>query len=64
MKEWIKDIMFIVGIIGMIVGGIWATVFYFSNPDMTELRRLIECPEPTILCLVSYIIMRIGVNYV
>lgn len=61
-KSKIKTIRFIlttVSLIDMLACVVGATVFYFQNPDMTELRRLIEFPWPTIgfmACLVVYVI--------
>lgn len=63
-KEFIGAVLIIGGFIGMIACVIAATVFYFNNPDMTGLRRLIECPEPTIGCIVCWICEVIGRNMI
>ena len=47
-KTIIRLALMIVSLIGMIACSVSATVFYIRNPDMTELRRLIEFPWPTI----------------
>ena len=48
------------GFIGLIACGIAAMVFYFQNPDMTDLRRLIEYPGPSIWAVVCLICEAIG----
>lgn len=58
-KKTIRFVLTIVSLIGMLACVVGATVFYLQNPDMTELRRLIEFPWPTIgfmACLVVYVI--------
>lgn len=58
-KTIIRLALIIVSLIGMLACSASATVFYIRNPDMTELRRLIEFPWPTIgfmACLVAYVI--------
>lgn len=55
----IRLVLISVSLIGMIACAVSAMVFYFQNPDMTELRRFIEFPWPTIgvmVCLVAYVI--------
>lgn len=56
-KKTIRFVLIIVSLMGMFACAVSTTVFYFQNPDMTELRRLIEFPWPTIglvVCLVVY----------
>ncbi len=60
MKKTIKAIMMIVGFVGLLICGIWATVLHFQNPDMTEMRLLLEFPEITIIALVCGIVGIIG----
>ena len=58
-KTTIRFALTLIYLLGMLACVISATVFYFQNPDMTELRRFIEFPWPTIgavVCLVVYII--------
>lgn len=58
-KSKVRFALVLVSLIGMLVCAVSAVVFYFQNPDMTELRRLIEFPWPTIgavVCLVVYVI--------
>ena len=58
-KTTIRFTLILISLIGMLACVISATVFYFQNPDMTELRRFIEFPWPTIgvvICLVVYVI--------
>ena len=46
-----------ISLIGMLACAVSATIFRIQNPDMTELRRLIEFPWPTIgatICFVMY----------
>jgi hypothetical protein len=55
-KQFIGFILVLGAFIGMLICAIDATIFYLQNPDMTELRRLIEYPAPsiwTIVCLVG-----------
>lgn len=56
-KTIIRLMLMVVSLIGMLACAVSATVFHIQNPDMTELRRLIEFPWPTIgivACLVVY----------
>ena len=62
-----KNVKVILGFI-MVFGGfiaamgcvIAALVFAFQNPDMTELRRLLEYPGPSVIGLISLGIMYLG----
>ena len=53
-------ILMLGGFIGLIACGIAAMVFYFQNPDMTDLRRLIEYPGPSIGAIVCLICEAVG----
>lgn len=56
-KTIIRLALMIISLMGMLACVVSATVFYFQNPDMTELRRLIEFPWSTIgfvACLAVY----------
>lgn len=56
-KTIIRLALMIISLMGMLACAVSATIFYFQNPDMTELRRLIEFPWPTIgsvTCLAVY----------
>lgn len=56
-KTIIRVALMVIALIGMLVCVISSTIFYFRNPDMTELRRFIEFPWPTIgivVCLALY----------
>lgn len=56
-KTIIRVALIVIALIGMLVCVISSTIFYFRNPDMTELRRFIEFPWPTIgivVCLALY----------
>lgn len=56
-KTIIRVALMVIALIGMLVCVISSTIFYFQNPDMTELRRFIEFPWPTIgivVCLALY----------
>lgn len=59
-KTIIRLALMIVSLIGMFACAVSATVFYFQNPDMTELRRLIEFPWPTIGVVVCLVVFGIG----
>ena len=60
MRQFIDliGILLVIGsFIGMIVCAVFAVIFNFQNPDMTDLRLLIEYPGPTIgvvICLICY----------
>ena len=49
-------------LVGMIICGITAIVFAFKNPDMTEIRRFLEYPDPTIWAIICFICCEIGSN--
>ena len=59
-KQFIGAVLIIGAFIGMIICAIAATIFYFQNPDMTDLRRLIEYPAPSIWTVVCLICAAIG----
>lgn len=59
-KALIGIILMLGGFIGLIACGIAAFVFYFQNPDMTDLRRFIEYPGPSIGAVVCLICEAIG----
>ena len=61
-KNVIGIILLAGGLIGLVVCGIAAGIFYWQNPDMTTLRRLLEYPEPTIWAVVCYIAGRVGLR--
>lgn len=64
MKNKIKTIisaaLIIIAFIACVASAIWALVFKFMNPDMTEMRLLIENPYPTIICIVSIVALMVG----
>lgn len=59
-KKIIRLVLMIVSLMGMLACSVSATVFYIRNPDMTELRRLIEFPWPTIGAVVCLVVYGIG----
>lgn len=59
-KTLIGMILIIIAFIALIVAAIWATVFHFQNPDMTELRLAIENPYPTVIATISLIMAWVG----
>lgn len=59
-KTTIGMILNLIAFIALVVAAIWATVFQFQNPDMTELRLFIENPGPTIMAIVSLIGFGVG----
>ena len=63
-KAILGIIMVFGGIIAVIVCTISAIIFAFQNPDMTELRRLLEYPEPSIIGLISLVIAQIGAHMI
>ena len=60
LTEIIGCILIIVAIIAIIGCGIAAAIFYFQNPDMTELRRFIEYPAPSIIALIAIVVAYVG----
>lgn len=61
-KTFIGMILTFGSLVGMSMCGIAAIVFAFKNPDMTEIRRLIEYPYPTIWAIICFICCKIGAN--
>ena len=59
-KDLIAVVLIIGGFVGLIASVIAASVFYFQNPDMTELRRFMEYPTPTIWGIVCFIAVEVG----
>lgn len=68
MKERIKVIIACIlvfgGIAGCIGAAIAAIVFAIKNPDMTNMRRLVEYPDPYIACAICLIAAQVGVQIV
>lgn len=60
LKVWIGIILYFAGFIGVIACAIAAIVFAWQNPDMTNIRRFLEYPDPTVWCIVDAIAMEIG----
>ena len=54
-KDIIGFILMLGGLIGILICTLVAYMFYFENPDMTELRRFIEYPGPSIGAIISII---------
>jgi hypothetical protein len=48
------------GLIGMIVCAIAACVFAWQNPYMTEMRRFLEYPWPTVWIIVDCVGIHVG----
>ena len=63
-----KDIigcgLILCGFIGIIACVIAAYVFMWQNPDMTEMRRFLEYPWPTVWCIVDFIGVQVGLRMV
>lgn len=53
-------VLIIVAFVVMICCAVASTIHYFQNPDMTELRRLIEYPAPSIIAVVALVVAWIG----
>ena len=53
-------ILIVLAIIAIIGCAIAAVIFYFQNPDMTELRRFIEYPAPSIIALIAIVVAYVG----
>ena len=61
LKNIIGGVLIFGGFLGMIACVIASHVFAWQNPDMTEIRRFLEYPWPTVWCVVDYIGMQIGI---
>lgn len=59
-KTILRLALMVVSLMGILACSVSATVFYVRNPDMTELRRLIEFPWPTIGVVVCLVVFGIG----
>ena len=53
-------ILIIGAIVGILCCAVASTIFYFQNPDMTELRRFIEYPAPSIISIVCMVFLYVG----
>lgn len=53
-------ILIVLAIIAIIGSAVAAVIFYFQNPDMTELRRFIEYPAPSIIALIAIVVAYVG----
>ena len=64
MKDKIRAIigitLVIIAFIAIVGSVIWAIVFNWMNPDMTELRLFITNPYPTIIMFVSIGVLMVG----
>lgn len=61
-KEIFGMILVIGSMICLLICLILSMVFYFKNPDMTDLRRFIENPEPAIGAIICLIVGKIGIS--
>ena len=59
-KTIIGATLAIVALIAVLVAAIWALVFKFMNPDMTEMRLFLENPQPTIIAIASVIVLYVA----
>ena len=50
-------ILAIIAGIGCVVASV---ILYFQHPDMTELRRFIEYPAPSIIALIAIVVAYVG----
>lgn len=53
-------ILIVLAIIAIIGSAVASVIFYFQNPDMTELRRFIEYPAPSIIALIAIVVVYVG----
>lgn len=56
----IGAIMIVIGIVMILGSAIADTIFEWNNPDMADMRRLIENPSPAITSVIGYIVLIIG----
>lgn len=59
-KTIVRLALIVMSLLGMIACAMCQIVFYFQNPDMTELRRIIEFPWPTIGLVICLAVFGIG----
>ena len=59
-KTVLGIILVIAAIITLVITAIWSTVLHFMNPDMTDLRVLIDYPYLGVIALVSIVSYMIG----
>ena len=59
-KTLIAVVLIFVSFVALVASAIWALVFHFMNPDMTELRLFLENPYPTIIVVVSTAGLMVG----
>lgn len=60
LKSTIGLCLILGGFLGMIACVIAAGVFTWQNPDMTEMRRFLEYPWPSVWCIVDYVGIQVG----
>ena len=59
MKDKICTILFIIGFIIGVGCTAAAVIFAIQNPDMAEMRRLMEFPQPSMILFIDVIILSI-----
>lgn len=59
-KTFIGAALVIIAFAAVIISAVWALVFHFMNPDMTELRLFIENPYPSIITIISLVVLLVG----
>lgn len=62
-KNIIGLVLLCIGLLGMLGCVIAWWALRFQNPDITELRVLMEFPEPSVYGVVFFILAIIGKNY-
>jgi hypothetical protein len=59
-KRMLSCALILCGLIGMIACLVASLVFSWQNPDMTEMRRFLDYPWPTVWAIVDYVGIQIG----
>lgn len=63
-KDVVACTLILCGSVGIIVCAIAGYGFMWHNPDMTEMRRFLEYPWPTVFIIVNYIGIQIGLHLI
>lgn len=60
-KKTIGMILMLIALVGVVIAGICSVVYSIQNPDMTEMRQLIENPGPPVTAIICFIMFYISI---
>lgn len=60
-KRTVGIILMLIALVGVVVAGVCSVVYGIQNPDMTEMRQLIENPGPPVAAIICFIMYYVSI---